>query len=75
MTLDETVQIRDAVKAAYLQALVARASGAGDINVTRQSITDLRKELDSWERAVVQAQRESIESGAYPTAAIARWYR
>lgn len=70
MTLSEATAIRDTVKNAYLEALSARAVGYGDKSVSRQTIGELRHELDSWERIVADLQRAVLGT---PRAAIATW--
>lgn len=74
MDLATAITFRDAAKAAYLQALDARAVSYADKTVSRQAITDLRREYDSWCRTVATLQRQAIGAGS-PSAAIARWTR
>lgn len=67
MELATAIELRDAAKTAYRDALAARTAGFGDKTVTRQDITSLRREFESWERVVANLQR-----GELPIA-IATW--
>lgn len=73
MDLATAIELRDAAKTAYLNALDARSATDGDRAVQRHDIAVLRAEYERWERTVNQLSQPAAYGR--PTVAIARWTR
>lgn len=71
ITLEQAQAKFTAASAAYDAALEARAVGFADRSVTYQQISDLRAEMEYWQRVVYRLENPSSQPGI----AIATWTR